>query len=88
MVTNFGEETLGKSLETVAILRQQGINSEIYPENSKIKKQFEYADKKNIPFVIILGSDEIEKEVYMVKNMKSGEQNTFTLNQLIESLDV
>jgi histidyl-tRNA synthetase len=88
MVTNFGEETLGKSLETVAILRQQGINSEIYPENSKIKKQFEYADKKNIPFVIILGSDEIEKEVYLVKNMKSGEQNTFTLNQLIESLDV
>jgi histidyl-tRNA synthetase len=38
--------------------------------------------------VIILGSDEIEKEVYLVKNMKSGEQNTFTLNQLIESLDV
>ncbi len=88
MVTNFGEETLSQSLETVAILRQKGINSEIYPENSKIKKQFEYADKKNIPFVVILGSEEIEKGIYLVKNMKTGEQNALTLNQLKEFFDV
>jgi histidyl-tRNA synthetase len=88
MVTNFGEDTLAKSLETVVILRQKGINSEIYPENSKIKKQFEYADKKNIQFVVILGSEEIEKGIYLIKNMKTGEQNTLTLNQLTEYLDV
>lgn len=88
MVTNFGEETLTKSLETVAFLRKNGINSEIYPENSKIKKQFEYADKKKIPFVVILGTEEIEKNIYLLKNMKTGEQKALTLNQLTESLDV
>jgi histidyl-tRNA synthetase len=88
MVTNFGEETLAKSLEAVALLRRNGVNSEIYPENSKIKKQFEYADKKKIPYVLILGSDEIEKGIYLLKNMKTGEQKNFTINQLKEFTDV
>ncbi|HLO43482.1 MAG TPA: histidine--tRNA ligase [Leadbetterella sp.] len=88
MVTNFGEETLAKSLETVALLRRNGVNSEIYPENSKIKKQFEYADKKKIPYVLILGSDEIVKGIYLLKNMKTGEQKEFTINQLKEFTDV
>jgi histidyl-tRNA synthetase len=88
MVTNFGEETLAKSLEAVALLRRNGVNSEIYPENPKIKKQFEYADKKKIPYVLILGSDEIEKGIYLLKNMKTGEQKNFTINQLKEFTDV
>lgn len=88
MVTNFGEETLNKSLEILARLRHEGINSEIYPENSKIKKQFEYADKKKIPFVIIIGTDEINKGIYLVKNMQTGEQIELTNKQLTDFFNV
>ncbi|MCP9767719.1 histidine--tRNA ligase [Lacihabitans sp. LS3-19] len=87
MVTNFGKETLSKSLETVSLLRNNGINSEVYPEDAKMKKQFEYADKKNIPFVLILGSEEIEQNIYLVKNMKTGEQTSLNYDQLIEMLN-
>jgi histidyl-tRNA synthetase len=88
MVTNFGPDTLAKSLEILTLLRQENINAEIYPEDSKIKKQFEYADKKQIPFVIILGSEEIEKEIYNLKDMKTGEQVSINKTQLLEKLHV
>jgi histidyl-tRNA synthetase len=84
LITNFGAETLPSSLSTLMYLRKNDIKSEIYPENSKMKKQFEYADKKNIPFVLILGTEEIEKNIYLVKNMKTGEQNAISFDQLIE----
>lgn len=84
LITNFGAETLNSSLSTLMYLRNNDIKSEIYPENSKMKKQFEYADKKNIPFVLILGTEEIEKNIFLVKNMKTGEQNALSLDQLIE----
>jgi histidyl-tRNA synthetase len=88
MVTNFGPDTLAKSLEILTLLRKGNINAEIYPEDSKIKKQFEYADKKQIPFVIILGSEEIEKEIYNLKDMKTGEQVSINKTQLLEKLHV
>lgn len=88
MVTNFGPDTLAKSLEILTLLRKENINAEIYPEDSKIKKQFEYADKKQIPFVIILGSEEIEKEIYNLKDMKTGEQVSINKIQLLEKLHV
>lgn len=88
MVTNFGPDTLAKSLEILTLLRKENINAEIYPEDSKIKKQFEYADKKQIPFVIILGSEEIEKEIYNLKDMKTGEQVSINKTQLLEKLHV
>lgn len=88
MVTNFGEDTLPKSLELLAKLRAENINAEIYPDTSKMKKQFEYADKKAIPFVLIVGSDEIEKGEYNLKNMLSGEQSSLKIEQIIEKLNV
>lgn len=88
MVTNFGPDTLAKSLEILTLLRKENINAEIYPEDSKIKKQFEYADKKQIPFVIILGSEEIEKEIYNLKDMKTGEQVSINKTHLLEKLHV
>jgi histidyl-tRNA synthetase len=88
MVTNFGPDTLVKSLEILTLLRKENINAEIYPEDSKIKKQFEYADKKQIPFVIILGSEEIEKEIYNLKDMKTGEQVSINKTHLLEKLHV
>lgn len=87
MITNFGEDTLSKSLELLSFLRQNEISAEIYPENAKIKKQFEYANKKNVPFVLIVGSEEIAKGEYLLKNMASGTQETLTQNTLIQSIN-
>lgn len=87
MITNFGEDTLSKSLELLSFLRQNEISAEIYPENAKIKKQFEYANKKNVPFVLIVGSEEIAKGEYLLKNMASGMQETLTQNTLIQSIN-
>jgi histidyl-tRNA synthetase len=88
LVTNFDETSLVKSLELLSVCRANNINAEIYPESAKIKKQFEYADKKNIPFVLIVGPDEIKQDLYLIKNMKTGEQTTINQNQIISFLNV
>jgi histidyl-tRNA synthetase len=79
---NFGADEEKFCLPLVSKLRQSGINTEIYPESDKMKKQMAYADRRNIPFVIIIGANEIESGKANVKNMKSGEQDEI----LIESL--
>ena len=66
--------------------RAAGINSEIYPEPTKIKKQLDYADKRKVPYVVIIGSDEMETGVLSLKNMISGEQQKLTLEAIIEKL--
>jgi histidyl-tRNA synthetase len=88
MITNFGNEVLPNCLSLLSFLRNNHIKAEIYPDNAKIKKQFEYADKKNIPYVLIIGTDEIEKGEFSLKNMKTGEQILLNKNQLIEKLYV
>jgi histidyl-tRNA synthetase len=88
MVTNMDANAQDKSLELLSMLRNANINSEIYPDNSKIKKQFEYADKKNIPFVLIVGENEIKENVFLIKNMKSGEQTSLTQNKIIAFFNV
>lgn len=88
MITNFGAESLPVSLGILSYLRNNGIKAEIYPENSKMKKQFEYADKKNIPFVLIIGEEEIKIQKFNLKNMLSGEQTLLSKEQIITQLHV
>ncbi len=88
MVTNFDESSLNKSLELLSLLRKNNINAEIYPEPAKIKKQFEYADKKSISFVLIVGENEIKTNTYLIKNMASGEQNAISQDKLISFFNV
>ncbi len=88
MITNFGEKSLPISLEILSYLRNNGIKAEIYPENSKMKKQFEYADKKNIPFVLVIGEEEIKIQRFNLKNMLNGEQTLLSKEQLIAQLYV
>jgi histidyl-tRNA synthetase len=64
-------------------LRAEGVNAELYPSGTKIKKQFDYANNKNIPYVIVIGSDEIESGHLTFKNMASGEQEKLTANQIL-----
>jgi histidyl-tRNA synthetase len=86
MVAYFGEKEKLEGLRVLGALRKAGISSEIYPEPTKIKKQFNYADKKNIPYVIVIGSEEMEREVLTLKSMKEGKQDTVGLEKAIALL--
>jgi histidyl-tRNA synthetase len=88
MITNFGEDCLSTSLEILSFIRNSGIHAEVYPDNSKMKKQFEYADKKNIPFVLIIGEEEIKNQIYNLKNMLTGVQIPLSKEQIISHLYV
>jgi histidyl-tRNA synthetase len=86
LLTNFDSEAEKYSLPILKILRDAGINAEIYPESAKIKKQFDYANRKNIPFVLVVGTDEMQSGELTLKNMTLGEQEKIKLEQIIEKL--
>ena len=87
LFTHFDLETQKHCLQLAAALRTKNISCEIYPEvTKKLGKQFEYADKKNIPFVCTVGGDEMTSKQYALKNMTSGEQKKLSIEQLIEEL--
>jgi histidyl-tRNA synthetase len=67
-------------------LREAGINAEIFPESAKMKKQMTYANNKNIPFVILVGDNEMQKSVLTLKDMISGEQTELRFDELIKKL--
>ena len=72
-----GSEELKYLIPVVRTLREAGVPCEIYPEQSKLKKQFDYADKKAIPFLSIVGGNEVEAGVINIKNLSTGEQKSF-----------
>ena len=86
LFVNFGEKEEAYCLPVLAELRKAGINSEIFPENSKMKKQMNYANRKEIPFVILAGESEIQNQTFTLKNMESGEQKSVTAKELIKIL--
>ncbi len=87
LITIFSLEYADKSMEITNSLRAKNINSEIYLDaKTKMEKQLKYADQKNIPYVIILGPKELEKNVVTLRNMKTREQKEVTLDQLPDAL--
>ena len=76
-------DDLSKSLEVATKLRNEGINCQVYTDSGKIKKQFNYANRNNIPYVIVIGEDEIANNVVSLKNMESGEQVSVSLDEAI-----
>ena len=82
----FGEEELHYALRWAKELRAQNIAVEVYPEPTKMKKQMGYADSKQIPFVAIVGSDEMAQNKVMVKEMSTGEQQLVTLDELLSAI--
>jgi histidyl-tRNA synthetase len=79
---NLGENETGAAFELMQELRNRNIRCELYHETVKFDKQFKYAEKKNIPFVIIIGSKELETKTCVVKDIRNGEQQTVPANQL------
>ena len=74
LFSNMGDAEVAYSLPIIAGLRAQGINCEIYPDKTKLKKQFDYAAKKNIPYFVIVGEQEVADGVVNIKNQTTGEQ--------------
>ena len=88
LFATFGEQELLYALRWAKALREKGISVEVYPEPTKMKKQMGYADSKKIPFVAIVGSDEMAAGKVMLKNMQSGEQQLATLEELLEKMGI
>jgi histidyl-tRNA synthetase len=86
LIAYFGEAEKGYGLNVLQELRKSNIPAEIYPEAAKIKKQFAYADKKNVPFVIIIGSEEMKTGKLTLKNMETGSQETMDLEHILKLL--
>ncbi|MTI33532.1 histidine--tRNA ligase [Xanthovirga aplysinae] len=86
MLVNFDKASEVYGLGVLNQLRKAGINSEIFPESVKMKKQLHYANKKGIPFVILLGSEEIESGLLTLKDMKEGKQEKLPVEEIIKNL--
>ena len=84
---NFGTDKISNFIDSVNQLRKDGIVCEIYPVDVKIKKQLDYANKKGIDFVVIIGDDELRKDIFKVKDMSKGEELTFAqIDSLAEKI--
>ena len=82
LFANMGKETLPYILKAAARCRAAGHSAEIYPDNAKLRKQFEYADKKGIKYVILAGDDEISNNELSIKDIISGEQKKVKISEL------
>ena len=83
---NYGDKEAFYALQAIQKLRAAGIKVELYPENAKVVKQFQHADKRGIPFAVIIGEQEMESNVYSLKNLKTGEQISVDFEKLKSSL--
>lgn len=79
---NFGNEEALYAMKAIMQLRKAGIRTEMYPDNAKIGKQFQHADKRGIPYAVLVGNDEIANNQYAVKDLSSGEQKKVSLEEL------
>jgi histidyl-tRNA synthetase len=86
MFVNFGELEATASLGHIMALRKAGISAELYPDSAKMKKQMNYANDRQIPYVAIVGADEVQNGTIALKNMVTGEQQTLTVDQVIDQL--
>jgi histidyl-tRNA synthetase len=86
LISNFDETSEAFALPILSQLRAAGIAAELYPQATKLKKQLGYADSKRIPYVILIGSEEMASGLLSLKNMKSGEQSTLTIQALLAQL--
>lgn len=83
---NFGKSEADKAIELAKLLRESNFRCEVYPDSAKMKKQMQYADKKAVKFVVIIGEEELNTNRVTVKNMLTSEQNTIDNSELVDYL--
>jgi len=86
MISNFGEKEAMLALKILEELHRQDIKAELYPDNVKMQKQMKYADQKSIPYVLLIGEEEIKSGYYTLKNMETGAQHNLKLSQVVNVL--
>ena len=86
LFVNFDNNISEEILDSITNLRYQGIICELYPSNVKIKKQLDYANKKNFDYVVLIGEDEMKNDSFVLKNMSSGEQNSYKINTIEDQI--
>ena len=86
LLINFGEDSRSATLKMLNELRKAQISAEMYPDSAKLKKQFSYADKKNIPYTIAIGASEMASGNYQLKNMQTGEQESLSADEIVKKL--
>jgi histidyl-tRNA synthetase len=86
MFVNFGEKEADFCHSVLSILRKEGVRGELYPDAAKMKKQMKYANDKNIPFVALVGENEMEQQAVTLKNMRTGDQDLVPLKELLSNL--
>jgi histidyl-tRNA synthetase len=83
---NFGDAEAMASMKAIKQLRENGISAELFPDNKKTIKQFNYANKRNIPYVVLLGESEMNSNSFTLKNMKTGDQDTVSFEEMLKLL--
>lgn len=86
LFVNFGEQEAAASLQHIKTLRRVGISAELYPDSTKMKKQMNYANDRQIPFVAIVGADEVANGTVALKNMATGDQQTLPIEDVIKAI--
>ena len=86
LFVNFNDDSMQIAQSTAMELRRSGIAVDIYPDPVKLKKQFQFADKNRIPYVIVIGEEELQNGEFSVKDMKKGDQQKMNLKELKELL--
>lgn len=86
LVCHFDDESFHYGLSVLTQLRNAGIASEIYPDQAKLKKQLDFANKKGIPYTIVIGSEEVKSGALPFKDMEKGEQEKLAIDQIISRL--
>ncbi len=86
MFVNFGEKEEKYCLPVLQQLRDRGINSEIYPDSSKMKKQMKYANSNKISYVALAGDNEMNENKFTLKNMETGDQQIVSALEMVEIL--
>jgi histidyl-tRNA synthetase len=86
LVIHFDSPSMTYGLSVAHTLRHNGIATEIYPDEAKMKKQLDYANKKQIPFAVIIGPDEVQTGILSIKDLTTGTQGKLSLEQIIERL--
>ncbi|MBO7331510.1 MAG: histidine--tRNA ligase, partial [Alistipes sp.] len=83
---NLGKAEEEASMRIISKMRDNDIAAEIYPEFAKMKKQMEYANRRGIPYVVIIGSEELQRGVATLKDMRTGEQREVSFEELASAL--
>ena len=84
---NFGDKNAEFSFKKLSKIRDRQISCEFYPKEVKLKKQMNYADQRSIPFVIMIGPEEIKNDIFVVKDMRTGNQSKHSISSIVSTLE-